>query len=173
MMHAHRAIDSLSQELREIEPFWARCLPCRNSGRCCKGCDVPVYGSEWAAIIDFLTANPSVMEHAKEAFAAGRMCMFRGAQGCMIHDVRPLNCRYAPYSVGEGCFAPMDAHCSGFCRMDIKAVEKSMHENIVKVTFRSGKSLHYIDLASVGGIRDFLKENRDPLLMSRLFSDRI
>jgi len=85
-------------ELRKIEPYWSCCFPCNNEGKCCIGADVAIYPSEWNIIenqiIHFSDSEKAVL---LSNIKLKRHCVFRSKEKCLIHDVRPLNCRYTPF----------------------------------------------------------------------------
>ena len=85
-------------ELRKIEPYWNCCFPCNNKGKCCIGADVAIYPSEWNMIVNQII-NLSDSEKAVlfSNIKLKKYCVFRSKEKCLIHEVRPLNCRYTPF----------------------------------------------------------------------------
>ena len=85
-------------ELRKIEPFWDRCFPCNLKGICCQGADLSVYDSEWESILEYIAGFSS--EDKKVLLTnvqQEKHCVFRAENNCLIHEVRPENCRYTPF----------------------------------------------------------------------------
>ena len=86
------------QELLSQEPYWNCCFPCKNSGKCCIGADVYVDEHEWNSIKQFVSG---LLDDEKslliENIQSGNICIFRTDTKCLIHEVRPENCRYTPF----------------------------------------------------------------------------
>lgn len=91
-------LDSSVQELYQKEPFWNICNPCQCEGCCCIGADVSVYEDEWRLICDYVQTLPAEERNVlADNIKINRMCIFRATDKCLIHPVRPENCRYTPY----------------------------------------------------------------------------
>lgn len=86
------------QELLSQEPHWNCCFPCKNSGKCCIGADISVCEHEWNLIKQYVCGLP---DHEKfllsENIQSRNTCIFRTDTKCLIHEVRPENCRYTPF----------------------------------------------------------------------------
>ncbi len=99
-------LDAVIEELLEIEPFWRNCPHPGCAGICCKGADVTVDPMEWGMIREYI----SHLSEAEKAIirsnaSLGKNCYFRADNKCLIHAVRPENCRYTPYQcsiAGDG-----------------------------------------------------------------------
>jgi len=85
-------------ELRKIEPFWERCFPCQHKGKCCKDADIEITESEWLIISDYIQAlDVKDKKILKRNILLRSYCVFRSKDKCLIHEVRPENCRYTPF----------------------------------------------------------------------------
>lgn len=91
-------LENVVNELRAIEPYWKRCFPCQNKGKCCVGADISASESEWNLIFDYIrTMNNQDKKALKDNIISNNHCVFRIEEKCLIHDVRPENCRYTPF----------------------------------------------------------------------------
>ena len=90
-------MDDCIAELLEIEPFWKICYPCKYHGACCVGAEISFDDSEYEAIKECVSRLP-IAEQAiiRDNAESGRHCIFRAPDKCLIHEVRPENCRYTP-----------------------------------------------------------------------------
>ncbi|HGY2353400.1 TPA: YkgJ family cysteine cluster protein [Citrobacter farmeri] len=92
-------------ELESIDPSWKNCRECPHSGKCCDGAFIQViFPEEAKAISDYLTANPDKLAYAEQRAAMHENCYFHDpkANKCLIHDVRPILCRWTPYTATTG-----------------------------------------------------------------------
>lgn len=91
-------LDELIRKLLQLEPYWKKCSNCKNKGKCCIGANILVFDVEWDQIKEFIKSMPeSDKEKIKSNIKNKKACFFRGDQKCIIHGVRPLNCRWVPY----------------------------------------------------------------------------
>lgn len=94
-------LESTIQELYQMEPFWNICNPCQCKGHCCVGADVTIYEREWAEIERHIQALPyEDQDTLRLNIKHKRKCVFRANDKCLIHAVRPENCRFTPYQYG-------------------------------------------------------------------------
>jgi Fe-S-cluster containining protein len=103
-MNAKDAIPILEEaieKLESMEPTWKNCKACPNAGKCCDGAPIIVFQEEWDAIAQYLKAYPKKLAYAADRFEQGKECYFHdpNATQCLIHEVRPLNCRWTPYTI--------------------------------------------------------------------------
>ena len=91
-------LDSSIQELYQKEPFWNICNPCQCKGHCCIGADIQIHKNEWTEIERYIR---ELSYEDKTALCRNiqrsSKCVFRTNDKCLIHAVRPANCRYTPY----------------------------------------------------------------------------
>lgn len=91
-------LDSAIQELYQKEPFWNICNPCQCKGHCCIGADITIYENEWAEIERYIRKLSTEDKTAlSRNIQQSSKCIFRTDDKCLIHTVRPANCRYTPY----------------------------------------------------------------------------
>lgn len=91
-------LESTIEELHRIDPFWDICCPCRCKGHCCVGADITIYENEWLRIQHYIETLPEEDKVVlRRNIARGTHCVFRAADKCLIHQVRPENCRYTPF----------------------------------------------------------------------------
>lgn len=83
-------LEEAISELRKIEPYWNRCFPCKNQGKCCIGADVTIYKSEWNKIYSYLNNLPDLEKSiVMSNLQLNKLCIFRSEEKCLIHKVRP------------------------------------------------------------------------------------
>ncbi len=91
-------LDEMIDELIRIEPFWQICIPCRCGGTCCIGANILIETSEIEPIADRIAALEAEDAKMLARNALGKqLCVFRTQDKCLIHEVRPSNCRFTPY----------------------------------------------------------------------------
>lgn len=95
----NKKLEKLIDELNSKEDFFKKCLNCPNKGKCCIDNDIDIRDDEWAYIKKYLLDNKDVYDLVYDNFKNGRRCYFRTDSKCLIHDIRPLNCRYTPYQM--------------------------------------------------------------------------
>lgn len=91
-------LNSTIEKLYEQEPYWNICCPCQCDGYCCIGADVSVNTNEWSKIkeyVQLLSFEEKLI--LQKNIVNGTQCIFHAEDKCLIHDVRPENCRYTPY----------------------------------------------------------------------------
>lgn len=104
-MQAKDAIPILEKsvaKLESLEPSWKNCKACPHGGKCCVGATgLLVFPEEKRDITDFLQRNDRIKQFALKKYRQGQGCYFHdsNAKSCLIHEVRPLNCRWTPYNV--------------------------------------------------------------------------
>ena len=92
-------------ELESIEASWKNCRACPHSGKCCDGAFIKVvFPEEAKAIAEHLIAHPEKLVYAKERASRSKNCYFHNphANECLIHSVRPILCRWTPYTATTG-----------------------------------------------------------------------
>ncbi len=132
-------IVSLKDELCSMDPFWNKCFPCRNNGRCCVKSDVDVTDDEWDEIVDFLKDKPKIIEYGKVRLKLGKPCLFycSEASKCLIHEVRPIMCRYAPFHIvekdGTYFYNLVDEHCLNIKSDSMSSLVKTSNSLIADI----------------------------------------
>lgn len=107
-MLAKDAIPILNEaisELESIEASWKNCRACPHSGKCCDDAFINVvFPEEAKAIAEHLIAHPEKLVYAKERASRRKSCYFYNphANECLIHSVRPILCRWTPYTATTG-----------------------------------------------------------------------
>lgn len=97
---ARYELDELVRKLMYLEPSWKKCSCCLNKGKCCIGANILIFSVEWKQIVDFVANLPLAEKQIiKSNIKNSKQCIFRSEQKCLIHSVRPLNCRWTPYQV--------------------------------------------------------------------------
>lgn len=91
-------MDKIISELKELEPYWDICFPCKNKGKCCVGADISIYQSEWNIIIGYIKqlSKPD-KKILLSNILLNKPCFFHSDDKCLIHEARPQNCRYTPF----------------------------------------------------------------------------
>lgn len=93
-------LNSLIEKLYKEETYWNICCPCQSDGYCCIGADVSVNTNEWSKIkkyVQLLSFEEKLI--LQKNIVNGTQCIFHAEDKCLIHDVRPENCRYTPYQL--------------------------------------------------------------------------
>lgn len=99
-----KILEATIRELYKIEPFWNICNPCQCKGHCCIGADISISESEWAQIERYIQTLPyEGLDTLRLNIKHERNCVFRAYDRCLIHPVRPENCRFTPY---QYCITP-------------------------------------------------------------------
>jgi len=159
-------VDGISKDLAKIEPYWRKCFPCKNKGRCCNNSDIGIPDVEWKSIVEFLSENKDVIEYAKIRARNSMKCIFynHDAKSCLIHPVRPINCRFAPYHIAY------DAKKRGFfyhmCNEDCSKFLEHYDDNITPVTEHIAKvktmqgDIRYLWLEMIKEITSFAREDK-------------
>lgn len=92
-------IDAQVESLLVRDPFWRKCYPCKNHGRCCQN-DSPLAASdEFAALDAFLLNNPDIRQIVFQNLQSAKNCIFYApeASACLVHEMRPAICRLTPF----------------------------------------------------------------------------
>lgn len=93
-----KILESAIQELYQREPFWSICNPCQSKGHCCIGAVITIRKNERTEIERHIQALSSEDKKALvQNIQHSSKCVFRTNEKCLIHAVRPANCRYTPY----------------------------------------------------------------------------
>lgn len=106
-------------ELTELEPYWKKCLCCKNHGKCCVNADISIREDEWEIIVDFLKdINQEDRLLLQYNIKNNIYCPFHTSDKCIIHDVRPMNCIWTPYQLvqnvhtGTITYSQIDDECN-------------------------------------------------------------
>lgn len=94
-------LNSAIAELESMEPAWSNCRACPHSGKCCDNAFIHlVFPEEAATIASYLKAHPQKLAYARERASRSKSCYFHDPKSseCLIHDVRPVLCRWTPYT---------------------------------------------------------------------------
>lgn len=105
-------LNSAIAELESMEPAWSNCRACPHSGKCCDGAFINlVFPEEASAIAAHLREHPEKLTYAKERASRKKSCYFHDpkASQCLIHEVRPILCRWTPYSAATPQGGPVAA----------------------------------------------------------------
>lgn len=91
-------LESTIDELLSREPFWKICYPCKFKGFCCKGAEIDFSKNEQHIIDEYINTLPNdsqkiIYENKKY----NKHCIYHSVEKCLIHEVRPQNCRYTPF----------------------------------------------------------------------------
>ena len=98
-------LDSIIEVLYKEENYWNICRQCQCKGYCCIGANVFVNADEWSKIkenIQYLLPNEKT--ELKNNIDKRKQCVFHTDEKCLIHNIRPENCRYTPYQAVVGRF---------------------------------------------------------------------
>lgn len=103
-MRAKEAIPLLELKILELEAeeeSWKNCKSCPFSGKCCDGAPLIIWPEEKEEIVNYLRMHEGIKKFALSRYKKNEKCYFydRDAKACLIHAVRPLNCRWTPYTV--------------------------------------------------------------------------
>lgn len=94
-------LDEAITELESIEASWKNCRACPHSGKCCDNAFINVvFPEEAKAIAEHLITHPAKLAYAKDRASRRKSCYFHNphANECLIHSVRPILCRWTPYT---------------------------------------------------------------------------
>ncbi len=107
-MNATDAIPILNEAISELESMehsWKNCRACPHSGKCCDNAFINVvFPEEARAIAQHLKAHPEKLAYAEGRASRRKSCYFHNpsANQCLIHDIRPILCRWTPYTATAG-----------------------------------------------------------------------
>lgn len=93
---AQKEMQDVLDGLYKLDPFWKMCEPCANCGECCKESNPEFGENEIYLIMNEMNFTEAEL-NALEKNLKGKDCPFRLSDRCMIHEYRPLNCRWTPY----------------------------------------------------------------------------
>lgn len=178
-------LDSIIEVLYKEENYWNICHPCQCKGYCCVGADISADINEWSKIKECIQHLPfEEKAELKNNIASKKQCIFHTADKCLIHNVRPENCKYTPYQASVDRFNilqysmvkidPLTSICKfGFVRKEISQEERNLFEQQCFVslpnydTYTKYISLNWLAInfpsnAKALCISEWLKE--DPLL---------
>jgi len=96
---AKNEMESVVQRLYEIDPFWKRCSPCVQNGKCCKGANPCFSQKEQARVLEENNLSTQDFKKLKWNLRLGMKCPFHTRNRCIIHENRSLNCMWTPYYV--------------------------------------------------------------------------
>lgn len=99
LMELTNLIDSQVEALLERDPFWRKCYPCKNNGRCCQNDSPLATADEFAALEAFLLGKLNIWQTVYQNLKDGRNCIFYApdASACLVHELRPIICRLTPF----------------------------------------------------------------------------
>lgn len=186
-MDVSEAIPILEQavsKLEAIEPAWKDCRSCPHGGKCCEGAPIDVvFPEEAEAIINYLAVNPDYLAYASNRASAGKLCYFHDpkAKKCLIHSVRPILCRWTPYSILTGDNTPHGMIRDKYCNFSpIRAQDRiSMTApGFLEVRPKIGpvKKQNFIHLQGITSLRPLLARSNEAVTLStvlRLAENRV
>ncbi|WP_185641245.1 MULTISPECIES: YkgJ family cysteine cluster protein [Burkholderia] len=173
-MDAIPILDAATAELESMEPSWRNCRACPHSGKCCDNARINlVFPEEATAIVQYLRAHPEKLAYAKSRFSRGKDCYFHdpSANQCLIHGVRPILCRWTPYTAffnGDGPWTGKirDANCN------FSAIEKddrvvSIKPGFVEIWPARGAVVQqkFIHLQAINALHPLLARVREAVEM--------
>ncbi len=100
--NARIEIDAVVKRLYELDPFWLRCSPCSNKGCCCEGANTNLSSQEARELIMKNEFSDIEKSQLQSNLLENKQCPFRFSDKCLIHNYRPINCRWTPYQVVVG-----------------------------------------------------------------------
>lgn len=175
-MNATDAIPILEEaiaKLEAMEPSWKNCRACPHAGKCCDNAYINVVFPEEAdAIAQHLRAHPEKLAYAENRFSRGKSCYFHdpGANQCLIHEVRPILCRWTPYTIntGEGSYVGTirDANCE-FTSIKSNDLVTPVTPGFLEVWPASGavKSQRFIHLQGINAMHPLLRRVGEAIQM--------
>ena len=153
-------LNLMIEELYKEESYWNICHPCQCNGYCCIGADISVDSNEWSIIKKFVQ-QLSFEEKAilQKNIISRTQCIFRTTNKCIIHNVRPDNCRFTPYQVSVDSsntlrynmvrFHPITKHCH------FKLVKKAISHEERKMI----EQAPLVALANYGSVTKYISLN--------------
>ena len=123
--------DSLVHELLAIEPFWKICFPCKFKGYCCIGAEISFSDAEMQITKEYIKKlSPEEKDIIVQNNLSSKHCIYRAPDKCLIHDVRPMNCRYTPFQCGinpqnELLYSMVKVGSSGHCEFKSQKLQLS------------------------------------------------
>lgn len=175
-MKATDAIPILEEaiaKLESMEPSWKNCRACPHAGKCCDNAYINVVFPEEAdAIGRHLRAHPEKLAYAEDRLSRGKSCYFHnpGANECLIHEVRPILCRWTPYTIntGDGSYAGMIRYGScEFTPIESKDLVTPVTPGFLKVGPASGvvDSQIFLHLQGIKAMHPLLRRASEAIEM--------
>lgn len=95
---AREELEAATQRLLQIDSYWQKCFPCKNSGKCCIGAN-PIFSEPDLKAVLSITNEFSDIEKEilSKNIKENKLCPFRANDRCIIHKERTLNCLYTPF----------------------------------------------------------------------------
>ncbi|WP_186077776.1 YkgJ family cysteine cluster protein [Burkholderia gladioli] len=176
-MQAKEAIPILNRAISKLEskePSWKNCRSCPFSGKCCDGAKLRIFPEERINILEFIKKNPNVRNYSVDRYMNGKACYFynRDAKACLIHDVRPLNCRWTPYTIfiGDAGVSGMirDSQCN-FRRIDRSDGVSGVDGELIRMSVSSeSENQNYILWQKIEELRPLMKRNEEMIPMEEV-----
>ncbi len=166
-MDARNAITILEHaihELEQLEPKWKNCRECPLSGKCCDGAFIYlIFPEEAEEISRYLQANPEKLAYAKKRAANKEGCYFydKTASQCLIHDVRPLLCRWTPYTAMTGFYRDDQCNFEPFNVTDLATPIKPGFIEVKSIFAGAGKSQKMLHLQGMKKLWPLLERAKD------------
>lgn len=181
-MQAKEAIpilDRVISRLETNESSWRNCRSCPFNGKCCDGATLKVFPEEGREILQHIKLNPNVRAHSIGRYKDRKPCYFydRDAKACLIHEIRPINCRWTPYTVFIG-----DAGLSGMMRdsqCNFRHIQASDRIDVVDdelirfSTSRSNENNHYILWQKIEELRPMMERNHELIPLEEIMEAAI
>lgn len=96
--NANIELDKLIEQLKIKDPYWNKCDPCQNKGKCCIQANPEFSQDEWNRVTKQLeTMDKDDYSKLFTNFQHQSLCPFRTENKCLIHEARPLNCKHTPF----------------------------------------------------------------------------
>lgn len=132
------SLNELIDQLRKVEPYWNKCYPCINKGKCCIGADPSFTENEWEATKQQIkNFEATHLEKLKLNVNTHVTCPFRTETECLIHRSRPLNCMYTPFQaflrLDNKVAYSMDSPNCDFETTLVPYDPSSVHGNIIEL----------------------------------------
>lgn len=176
-MDVREAIPILEQavaKLEAAEPAWKNCRSCPHGGKCCDGAPIDVvFPEEAEAIVTYLVENPEYLAYASKRASTGKLCYFHNPQAktCLIHSVRPILCRWTPYSILTGDGTPHGMIRDKYCNFSpirsqdrISMVKPGILE--VRPKFGPVKKQKFINLQGITSLHPLLARSAEAVTMA-------
>lgn len=166
-------ITRFSEQLKDIEPYWRDCFPCCHNGRCCAGATTYLSHLEWHQVKGLLSDDVATFKSAQNNVRAQCMCIFycADASQCLVHETRPLHCRFTPYFIshrrsGPRCFIK-NSDCSHFEEITpVTMIPYGRKTPFVRVRTPQNESIIYLDIMRHERFRRYLQDH-EPVLLSQ------
>lgn len=170
-------LDGHVKKLLELEPYWKMCYPCKHNGRCCERANPEISREEWEAIEKYLNKRPKIKETAENNYTMGLRCIFYSPneEKCLIHDERPLFCRYTPFQLFLGrdkysCTICL-GECSAFIRIHPPKPERIEGSPFYKIETDGDEFRIYLSIEDIPDLKEYTANNRQAPML-RYFKDK-